>query len=433
MKPVLNYSLTLQSIHFVSSNTNKSGKLSDYTSYFTKGTVVQFWWNDDKGWLQATLLKDIKRTLSRGMIKWNVEMKFDVDGETLKYCFLPKDKRWKVKIEDDGDSDESMTLKEVEAEKKAKVKRGTSAKKTKPQAAKGPAKKKGKSSKKKEALFTIAIDSDAGDESNHKSASQMNNTEAVPKVTPVGKKDSTKGSHKKPEPVDLGLLDKKKTNATKSANVGQKKDGHTNTSKQTDLRSSAKKSVKTSSKEGDAIIVQKTNQVGVTFQAKNHFSKPAPSKLFGQKKQDTVPASSFHRSNKKCTANSNPFTLTQMPAGSTNTTSFSLSAKVQSSIREVSSKTIKRSKENEASSSAKTAGPKTTGAMTVMTGIGRSTTSTKGSSASNRLKNNAKAQYEKNYRHACDWMNSLKEKTPDEAKDSFSTSSEENETERDQE
>ena len=406
----------------VSSDEMKSGKLSDYTSYFTKGTTIQFWWDEDKGWLQATLLKDIKRSLSRGMIKWNVEMKFDIDGETFKYCFLPKDKRWKVKIEDDGKSDESTTLKEIEAEKKTKVKRGTSAKTSKQQPAKGSSKKKWKSSKKKEASFTIALDSDT----------------EVNKVKLVGKK----GHEKKSQPVDLGLLDKKKTKTIDSASEGKKKKDHIKStdalktiSKQAD--SSSSESVKTSStKEGDAIIVQKANKVGFTFQAKSNFSKPAPSKLFAQKKQDTIPASSFHRSNKKCTTvNANPFTRAQMQVDNTNPASFSLSTEVLSSIREVSSKAIKKSKKSESVSSVKTVGPKTSGAMTVMTGMGRSTTSIKGSSDSDCLGTIAKAQYEKHRKHACDWINSLKEKAPDDtpAKDVFSTSSTEENEKEDQE
>lgn len=402
--------------------------MSDYTPYLTKGTSVQFWWDDEKGWLHATLLKDIKRQLGRGIIRWMVNMQFEEDDETFSYCFHPKDNRWKIKIDNTTkkDSDETSTVMEAKASKK-------------PKKTKKPVVKRSDDTKNpKNDTFAIAVDSDSVDDilnematdkkkaqasikEDEKGMSNKSNQEfapkeeALPKVTPATKSD----------PIDLGVLNKVTTTKSKPS-AGSTKFA-AKTAKQTESLTKKNVPANLSSSCGDEIVVIKSKPATTftSFQATSSFIKPAASKLFAQQKQATIPAASFHKSSRSMKTSSGSFYRTQLPAATT-AASFTLPAKVESKIKEISSKTIKRSKEINVSAAAKPAGPKTTGVMTVTTGFDYSAKLVK-SGPTNRPKTHAQVLREKAQKEAEDFMNSLKDKEPEEdsAKKPFSSSSDE--------
>jgi hypothetical protein len=415
---------------FVLQSLVQTGKISDYTRFFTKGTSIQFWWDEEQGWLHATLLKDIERSLSRGMIRWQVKMKFAVDQNVHSHSFHPKDARWKIKIEKDtGKADNAKTSKKAKVENKTKAKGGAPVKKS--------VKKVKKASEKKAASFTIPCDSDLEEDTDTSGKSKANqksaSKEVVPTVTPTATTDSgvDKRPKRKPGPIDLGLLVKKSDKQTKSKpgpiDLGllEKKESKASSGKvsgavkvaekPTESSSMATKNVKAKCTQGgDPIfIAQAKPSVATLVQTSN--IKPATTfkKLPAQA---TVPASKFHAhmSTKK---SADPFQRTQMPAAANG-----LSARVQSALKDVASKSI-RSKEHNASSSIKRdtnrkAGPKTSGVMTVMTGYNRSTTSVKGNPETD-----VEARMEKHKNEAMNFMKGLKE--PVERQPFFNSSSEE--------
>jgi hypothetical protein len=155
----------------------KSGKLSDYTPYFTKGTPVQFWWDNEQGWLHATCLNDITRNLSRGIIRWIVKMKFKEDDEIFSYAFLPKDNRWKIKIENNESE---------EAKSKVPKKQKAVAKKSKDDKS---------SNKEEKAPFTIATDSDIEDDVVLSQLKPSSKSKSTPKLkAPTKQKGAVKKS-----------------------------------------------------------------------------------------------------------------------------------------------------------------------------------------------------------------------------------------------
>ena len=407
--------------------------MSDYTPYFTKGTSVQFWWDDEKGWLHATLLNDIKRQLGRGIIQWMVKMRFEEDDETFSYCFHPKDNRWKIKIDDNTKKDSHKTSSAMET-KAAK----------KPKKTKKPITKKSNDIKNpKNEKFAIAVDNDSEDDmtlnemaadknkarasikgrfeddkeiSSKSSQESLPKKGSLPKVTPAAKS----------EPIDLGVLNK--VTKAKSNPSADSTGFDAKTAKPTGSLTKKNVPANLSSSCGDKIVINKPNAATnfTSFQATSNFIKPPKPKMFAQQKQATVPAASFHKSSRSMTTSSGSFHRTQLPAAATKTSSFALTANIKSKIKEVSSKTIKRSKEIYASAAAKPAGPQTTGVMTVMTGLDYPAKTMKSGSA-HRPKTHTEVLRDKAQKQAKDFMNSLKDKEPEEdtAKKPFSTSSDE--------
>jgi hypothetical protein len=392
----------------------KSGKLSDYTPYFTKGTSIQFWWDDEKGWLHATCLNDITRNLSRGIIRWMVKMKFEEDNETFSYAFHPKDSRWKIKIEKKEAANE--------AKSKAPKKQEAAVKKS-----------KAPSTKKKEKVpFTITADSDSEDDavlsqlkpspksksppSSEKDASK--NVKALPSITPVAKKDVTTKTLQKP--VDLGLIDK--------GAKAKSRDVAAEMPKSTDL---AKNSTNSTTAGGDAIFVTKPKPASISFQynavssysAAAAASSAATSKFMGQKKNDTIPASKFHKSTAKM---SDPFQRTQLPNAASKLSPFS--AGVGDKLKVAASNAVKRSRDA-ASATTKPAMSKTIGGLTVMDGMYRPTHMVKPSVAKPKDKTMTEKIYNKAREEAKSFMAGMMDKKPDEeeAEKPFSTSSDEEE------
>lgn len=341
-------------------------------------------------------------------------MEFEEDDETFSYDFHPKDSRWKVKINKD-EMNEDETLKEVEDKKKKSAKKKESKSVTAKKESKKPVKKKeAKASKKAEASFTIAEDSDMEDDivladlkPRNESTAQKDEVGALPNVTPA-----EKAGHKVPEikfkPIDLGLIDKKDSKPSNSQ--------------------VAKKAppAKPSTSGGDAIFVNKPKPTYTSFRSTNHYSAvaasstAATSKLLASKKNVTIPASQFHKSTVK---KSNPFQLSQITASKS-----TFSANVKGAFKKVSSQIVKRSKESEAAlaaAKARKAEPKTAGALNVMTGLYRPTQMTQPGASKPRPKTEIEKQYERDSKKADSFMLSMTDKKPEEeeSKQPFCTSS----------
>lgn len=352
----------------------KSGKLSDYIGYFTKGTSVQFWWDDDKGWLHAKLTKDIQRNLSRGTIRWDVKMNFEQDDELFSYSFHPNDKRWKVKIESKNDEIiENKMLKNMERAG------NTIAKSTKKLTAKKSVENKDKASNKMATCTVLAGCDSSKPNSIEKCVSKRKH--GMYKVASIAAAEKSL-----PEPIDLGLLDKKAPNVSKKPSP-------------TKPGSISRKNLKPFNSNGDAIFVKKAQSTAsISFQTSSSYSKLVSRKLSVPKKQETIPASNFH----KFTTKTNSNQLVHKPV-----TSYLLPPNVQSKLQEISSKTIQRSKEQYFSSMNKKAGLKTTGLMTVMTGLTHKTKTMKDTSDQRRPKTHTEKLYERSKQEASKFFDQI--------------------------
>ncbi|KAL7481829.1 hypothetical protein ACHAW6_007515, partial [Cyclotella cf. meneghiniana] len=188
----------------------KSGRISSYLPYLTATTPIQYWWNDEDGWLHATILKSIYKVVTSKIIKWVVKVEFE-DGEQISLAFHPADKRWKVKIGDVADKREE----ENRVGKSGIGKRG------------------GIASDKKRANPPSLWKED---EKNLWSESSANAGDGASEAVKSSAKANASGDHvKKSEPTDLGLFFKK--DSTKAGSSGS---GTLNLSKPDDLGLSLK-------------------------------------------------------------------------------------------------------------------------------------------------------------------------------------------------
>ena len=98
---------------------SKDGKLSDYIHRLQPPHSISYWWDDGYGWITGKITKGLTKKVTSTIIKWEVTVKFDREGDVHTLKFHPLEKRWKIRRRDESGGNDEETSSNVNNNKSA--------------------------------------------------------------------------------------------------------------------------------------------------------------------------------------------------------------------------------------------------------------------------------------------------------------------------